>query len=254
MTSGGGDVMKKLHCLFVATGILVVLLVLDIVLKETLLDTNSYLTMFIQLTSSNSFTDCLFLAIDRVSLWLLLLIPLYCLSAEGLKTGLPLLAIVCIAAGVSDVLKTVYSEERPYWAYPAIFAIRCTKGFGNPSGHSLLAAAVYGLFAYFSFKKDRKVLAWCLLVGIVVVGVDRVYLGVHSYNQVFLGWGFGAVLVFAVLLLKVSKGQRLFNVLLGSHGFAIVATVLCVLVYNLANPDNYWKDTWSVTYGGVRGM
>lgn len=84
-------------------------------------------------------------------------------------------------AGVS---KLVFHAPRPYWVEPEIQALSSSKGFGMPSGHALVATAVWGELAR---RRNRPGMRF-LFAGVVFgVGISRVYLGVHSISQVLAG-------------------------------------------------------------------
>lgn len=84
-------------------------------------------------------------------------------------------------AGVS---KLVFLAPRPYWVNPEIQALSSSKGFGMPSGHALVATAVWGELAR---QRQRRGMRF-LFVGVVFgVGISRLYLGVHSVSQVLAG-------------------------------------------------------------------
>jgi membrane-associated phospholipid phosphatase len=76
--------------------------------------------------------------------------------------------------------------------------------YSTPSGHSQNAATLYGWFTY----RVRKL--WMALIAIVLtllVGISRIYIGVHYLEDVLLGWGIGiaTVLVFAYLEKPMSQ-------------------------------------------------
>lgn len=107
-------------------------------------------------------------------------------------------AVVVIVAslgslGVSTVLKQAFDRDRPNLVPHG--SIVYTASF--PSGHSMLAASTYltlgALLA--RVQRRRRIKAYILLIAILVtllVGVSRVYLGVHWPTDVLAGWTAGA--------------------------------------------------------------
>jgi undecaprenyl-diphosphatase len=102
-------------------------------------------------------------------------------------------ASVLGALALSLTLKGVFNRPRP--DIVPQFSHVWTSSF--PSGHSMLAAAVYltlgALLARFETNLVLKahVLAWALLVT-ALVGLSRVYVGVHWPSDVLAGWAAGA--------------------------------------------------------------
>jgi undecaprenyl-diphosphatase len=111
------------------------------------------------------------------------------------KRHLAIFVYGSVASGflVSTVLKSLFQRPRPDLVpYAANFS---TTSF--PSGHSMLAALTYlTLAALLARAQERKRLkAYFLLVAATLtflVGLSRVYLGVHWPTDVLAGWTAGA--------------------------------------------------------------
>ncbi|WP_433478371.1 phosphatase PAP2 family protein [Spirillospora sp. CA-142024] len=107
--------------------------------------------------------------------------------------------VLLFGAVVNSLLKLVFHAPRPYWTDPGIKGRQSLTSFGMPSGHAQNGVAGWG----FSAAQTRRWAVWAGAAAIIVlIGVSRVYLGVHSIGQVLAGWGVGLVLLVAVLGLE----------------------------------------------------
>jgi undecaprenyl-diphosphatase len=104
---------------------------------------------------------------------------------------------------ITSFLKSLFGRERP--DIPHLFY---TNSLSFPSGHAMVSAAVYlslaALLATIVVRKTVKIylIAAAMLVTILV-GVTRVYLGVHYPTDVLAGWLAG--LIWALLLWFVAR-------------------------------------------------
>lgn len=88
----------------------------------------------------------------------------------------------------SQLLKVIIQRERPFGQ-----SLITEKGFSFPSGHSMVSTAFYGLMIYLIYKycKNRNLkyfLITTLVILILLIGVSRIYLGVHYFSDVFAGF------------------------------------------------------------------
>jgi undecaprenyl-diphosphatase len=120
---------------------------------------------------------------------------------RGLKHDAVLVtAAAAGAVALDEVMKLHFKRLRPDvpWAFMQ------EHSFSFPSGHSVLAFVLYGVFVYKTQDKLHSnwakaalmVAAFLLVVGI---GVSRVYLGVHYPSDVAGGYFVGAVWLGAVI-------------------------------------------------------
>jgi membrane-associated phospholipid phosphatase len=115
-------------------------------------------------------------------------------SSASWRAMLLLTAAVSGAKALELVLKYGIGRSRPPLEWMATLAI----GSSFPSGHATQAAALFGAFAYLVAERlsdwDDKVRVWALAVGVAfLVGVSRVYLGVHWPTDVIGGWALAGV-------------------------------------------------------------
>jgi undecaprenyl-diphosphatase len=103
--------------------------------------------------------------------------------------------IACAAWGLSDGTKILVQRHRPRWS-----TLHQWENYSFPSGHTLGATAVYGMFAVLMARRARRrSVSWLCLAGAgavsLAVGVSRVCLGVHFPLDVVGGWLGGLALV-----------------------------------------------------------
>ncbi len=100
----------------------------------------------------------------------------------------------CVAANLACVLvlnvvlKQIVQRPRPDG-----FRLIAETGYSFPSGHSMVSMAFFGLLVWmiWVYEKDRLMRnVWCVLMGLVIVmvGVSRIYLGVHYASDVLAGF------------------------------------------------------------------
>ena len=130
---------------------------------------------------------------------------------------------ILVATLWNPMIKNVFLRRRPYFDNPGIKCLKPVEadadiydidaqGYSFPSGHSMSAVAVYGSLPVY---KNNK---WLKIIGIVLpilVGISRVYLGVHYPTDVLTGWAVGVIVVLVISYLqrKVKKSWILYLVL-----------------------------------------
>ena len=117
------------------------------------------------------------------------------LALDG-KRYMALFACASVVGGMvlSDLLKDIFQRPRPEIVPHLAYA----SNTSFPSGHSMMSAVTYlTLGALLARSHERKaVKAFSILVAALLcfmVGVTRVYLGVHWPTDVLAGWTAGAV-------------------------------------------------------------
>ncbi|WP_112662124.1 phosphatase PAP2 family protein [Microvirga flavescens] len=129
------------------------------------------------------------------------------------KRGAALLVLIAVDGGMilSGLLKSGFDRPRPDLVPHAMEVY--TASF--PSGHAMLSAIAYltlgALFARMFARKRLKAFIMGLAVFLtLIIGVSRVYLGVHWPSDVLAGWCVGAAwasLCWFVTLQLQRRGQ-----------------------------------------------
>ena len=112
-------------------------------------------------------------------------------SALGIRVSFVLLA----DSAAIDLLKMAFAGPRPYWISDRFAALSAESSFGIPSGHAARAAGLFGTMAAYL----RKGWAWALALPVILlIGVSRLYFGVHFVHDVLAGWLLGALVLWLV--------------------------------------------------------
>lgn len=101
---------------------------------------------------------------------------------------------------LNQLLKCVFRRLRP------INGIISESGYSFPSGHSMVSMAFYGFLIYLLYKsnfKYKNIFIGLLIVLILLIGISRIYLGVHYPTDVF--GGFLLSISYLLLFIEISK-------------------------------------------------
>lgn len=110
-------------------------------------------------------------------------------------------ASALLATGLSTSLKLVIARARP--ALVEAPTLTFTASF--PSGHALLSASIIlmlgGMIAFAAHRRAERVVIMVVAALLsILIGVSRVWLGVHWPSDVLAGWAIGIAWAAATLL------------------------------------------------------
>jgi undecaprenyl-diphosphatase len=113
--------------------------------------------------------------------------------------------------GITQALKLGFKRQRP-----TLQRLVEASGFSFPSGHSMVSFAFYGMLIYIAYANlprsaMRTTIVWFIAVFICLVGISRIYLGVHYPSDVAAGFAAGGiwliVCIFALETVQYYKGD-----------------------------------------------
>ena len=104
------------------------------------------------------------------------------------KIGLSIFSNLVVVTVLNQVLKRILQRPRP-----TEYRIIEETGYSFPSGHSMISMAFYGYLIYLIYKYvENKYVKWILIsllsILICLIGISRIYLGVHYTSDVLGGF------------------------------------------------------------------
>lgn len=128
-------------------------------------------------------------------------------------------------------LKITFRIPRPWIRYtqltPVSSVIDTATGYSFPSGHTQTATALYGMAALSTKRIVLKIACLCLMVG---VAFSRMYLGVHTLQDVTASMIItGVVILIVYQVSKVSFTNRVRKIV----AISIAIGSLALLIYSL---------------------
>ncbi len=142
------------------------------------------------------------------AIFLIVLTVLLFILIKNKKIGASILGNLVIVTALNQLLKFILHRPRPT-EYRIIEAI----GYSFPSGHSMVSMAFYGYLMHLTYKYIKnKYLKWTIIIIlsllICLIGISRIYLGVH-YTSDVLG---GFLISISYLVIYISAVNKFFKV------------------------------------------
>jgi membrane-associated phospholipid phosphatase len=125
-------------------------------------------------------------------------------------TAAALLVVTVGAQLLNSVLKSLFQRTRP----APHAGILPGQSFSFPSGHAMVSAAFYFFLAYLGWRllRGRWRIGWVAMLAALIglIGLSRLYLGVHFPSDVLAGYVAGFIWVQSVLLGEqlLHRGRR----------------------------------------------
>ncbi len=137
-----------------------------------------------------------------------LLIFAYLLYKRQRQNALILFASVSGAAVANLILKALFHRIRP-----SLWNLVITEtGYSFPSGHAMLSSALILSIIFIIWKTRWRwpgLVAGVLLIGLI--GLSRLYLGVHYPTDIIAGWSVSILWLLIVLVITKNLSIKLHN-------------------------------------------
>jgi undecaprenyl-diphosphatase len=122
------------------------------------------------------------------------------LAAAGRKRAAILFVVAALGGeALENILKLLFRRERP----EALFGYLAPSTYSFPSGHAMISVTFYGVLAaliapQLATSSARAAVWAAATAAAALIGVSRVYLGVHHPSDVLAGYAAAVVWVLSV--------------------------------------------------------
>lgn len=153
----------------------------------------------------------------------LVLCALYWCVNKDLAYGLSISFFVSLL--IVQGLKVAVRIDRPWLLDPAFMpveaALETATGYSFPSGHTQTAASLFGYLGLASRKKGWIAASWAL---VLLVGLSRMYLGVHTPADVFAAMAISLVISLATLAyMRSGRSELILASVLGALSVVVLS-------------------------------
>ena len=130
------------------------------------------------------------------------------LHATRKKYGVPVFVTVATSFILNCILKNIFLRPRP-----DVLRLVTETSYSFPSGHSMVNASLYTILVLLLLSNSNKkgktiILSISLIILFILIGISRIYLGVHYLGDVLAGWILGVLVAFVVYLIFKIKNQN----------------------------------------------
>lgn len=203
------------YIIYISIPLLLIILLITskvIVGKELYIDKLAY-HLFIEKLRNDKLTTFMKLATKlsnpEVMIVIAIISILFCIKL--IKNKKLSLGIILNLAGITiinQILKFIFRRERPTG-----YRLIEMSGYSFPSGHAMASLAFYGLLIYITKRlvknKYLKILLITLNIAIIIlIGVSRIYLGVHYLSDVLTGYSIS--IIYLLITTKLLNKYKVF--------------------------------------------
>ena len=146
-------------------------------------------------------------SIKFIALMCIILILLTLIKKD--KSYLLIILVTLVSSVVNLIIKNIIRRDRP----DKINWLITESNFSFPSGHSMMATVFYGFLTYLlhrsKLNKSVKIIILIMVLFLILlIGISRIYLGVHYTSDVIGGFLWGSTLLILIIVLT-KKGKLL---------------------------------------------
>jgi undecaprenyl-diphosphatase len=202
---------KNLPIIFVAIFTMLACLIITFIDSATVLSVDTWVYSKISLTMNPPLTLTMRFITESGSkiAVIILCLSFFLFPKTRKKWAIPITSTVLVTALFNIFLKLLFSRERP-----DILQLIYESDYSFPSGHAMNNMAFYTMVFLLTNKyiKNKKIKIGISIMCIVLpllIGISRIYLGVHYASDVVVGWFLGFII--AMILFKMFEKFEKFD-------------------------------------------
>ena len=147
--------------------------------------------------------------VGSVGVVIILCLSFFLFSKVRKNYALPVATTVAITFLSNLGLKTLFARERPN-----ILQLISESYYSFPSGHAMINMAFYTMVfmitkKHVDNKKTKLTISIICIIIPLVIGISRIYLGVHYTSDVVAGWVLGFVI--SIIVFNLFEGWNKLN-------------------------------------------
>lgn len=194
--------MKKFFYLFV------LLFFVDLIMVITGFSSNfdNAISLFFSVhnnvTFTNTFKAISFICSPKFMIILNVLLFIFIIVKKKYKLFIIVLSSISSVI-INNLVKIIVRRERPDYLRMVM-----EKSYSFPSGHAMISVLFFGSIIYLVNKynlKYKKLITFSLSTFVILVGISRIYLGVHYLTDVVGGYLLGFIVLFLIIHLFERK-------------------------------------------------
>lgn len=197
----------KIPIIIILTLIILIITLRVITTEELIIDTMAYNLFVEKLRSPNLNKVMLLVAtLSNTPVTVIFIIVLLILIKDK-KIALTIPANLLLITIINQILKLIIQRPRPIG-----YRLIEIGEYSFPSGHAMTSMALYGFLIYLSYKliknKNLKIffITACILI-IIIIGISRIYLGVHYCSDVLAGWSIS--IIYLIIYINILKNHKI---------------------------------------------